>query len=202
MRQLRPTDLKRLHRGWRRRTPGRLGLILDGIQGPHNVGNILRTAAAYRVARLWCTENGTGVDHPQVGRTSMGSERFFEVEAVADGPAAVVAARALGFRVLAVELSHGALPAHEADLTGDVCLVLGHEDHGVSTATLDACDGAVYLPLLGKIGSLNVATACGIACAEWARQQWTASDEGAASNGDDSDGDGSDEADPGEDDEG
>lgn len=180
MRQLRPTDLKRLHRGWRRRTPGRLALILDGVQGPHNVGNILRTAAAYRVSHLWCTENGTGVDHPQVGRTSMGSERFFDVATVGNGPAAVSAARTHGFRVLAVELCDGALPAHEADLTGDTCLVLGHEDHGVSTATLDACDGAIYLPLLGKIGSLNVATACGIACAEWARQQWVAAGDGSA----------------------
>ena len=177
MRQLRPTDLKRLHREWRRRTPARLALVLDAVQGPHNVGGILRTAAAYRASHVWLTERGTGVDHAQVGRTAMGSERFFTLDVASDGPAAVARARDEGFRVLAVELCEGAVPAHEADLHGDVCLVVGHEDHGVSAATLDACDGAVYLPLLGRIGSLNVATATGIACAEWARQQWTRSGE-------------------------
>ena len=172
MRQLGPTDLKRLHRDWRRRTTGRLALVLDGVQGPHNVGGILRTAAAYRVEHLWLTERGTGVDHPQVGRTAMGSERFYEVTPAPAGPAAVAEATAEGYRTLALELCDEAVPAHEADLRGDVCIVIGHEDHGVGAATLAACDGAVYLPLLGKIGSLNVATATGIACAEWARQHW------------------------------
>ena len=41
-----PTDLKRLHREWRRRTEGRVALLLDGVQTPFNVGAILRTAAA------------------------------------------------------------------------------------------------------------------------------------------------------------
>jgi len=176
VRQLGPTDLKRLHREWRRRTDGRLALILDGVQGPHNVGGILRTADADRVQVLWTTERGTAVDHPQVGRTAMGSGRFVDVHTVADGPAAAAAARTAGYRVLALELCEGARPAHEADLRGDLALVIGHEDHGVAAATLNACDGAIYLPLLGRIGSLNVATATGIACAEWARQQWTAAE--------------------------
>ena len=47
------TDLKRLHRSWRRRTEGRLALILDGVQGPFNVGAITRSAAAYGVERIW-----------------------------------------------------------------------------------------------------------------------------------------------------
>jgi len=47
------TDLKRLHRSWRRRTEGRLGLILDGVANPYNLGTIARHAAAYRVERAW-----------------------------------------------------------------------------------------------------------------------------------------------------
>ena len=45
MKQLRPTDLKRLHREWNRRSTGRLALLLDGVQSPFNVGSIVRTAA-------------------------------------------------------------------------------------------------------------------------------------------------------------
>ena len=44
-RQLRPTDVKRLNREWRRRTEGRLALLLDSVSQPFNVGSIVRTAA-------------------------------------------------------------------------------------------------------------------------------------------------------------
>ena len=171
MKQLRSTDLKRLHRTWRTRTPGRLAIGLDAVQGPHNVGGVLRTAAAYRATHVWFTDAGTGPDHPQVGRTALGSERYLDVRQSLDGPALVTAARAAGYRVLALELCDAAMPIFDADLLGDICLVVGNEDHGVAPATLAACDGAVYLPQFGKIGSLNVATATAIGMYEWARQQ-------------------------------
>ncbi len=63
---------------------------------------------------------------------------------------------------------------HELDLRGDVCLVVGHEDRGLSKAALDSFDSFGFLPQLGRVGSLNVATAASIAMYEWARQQWNA----------------------------
>jgi tRNA (guanosine-2'-O-)-methyltransferase len=61
---------------------------------------------------------------------------------------------------------------HELTLGEATCLVVGHEDRGLSAATLGACDDVAYLPLLGKVGSLNVATAAAIACYEVRRQAW------------------------------
>jgi tRNA (guanosine-2'-O-)-methyltransferase len=61
---------------------------------------------------------------------------------------------------------------HEADLSGDVCLAVGHEDRGLSAACLQSCDAVVYLPQLGRVGSLNVATAAAIALYEVRRQEW------------------------------
>ena len=55
-RQLDSTGLKRLHRTWRRRTSGRVALLLDRLQSPFNVGSILRTAAAYSVDHLWLVD--------------------------------------------------------------------------------------------------------------------------------------------------
>ena len=55
-----------------------------------------------------------------------------------------------------------------------MCLVIGHEDRGLSKAALAECDSVVFLPQLGRIGSLNVATAASIAMYEARRQAFTA----------------------------
>lgn len=172
-RSLGSTDLKRLNRDWRRRTDHRLGLVLDSVGQPFNVGAIVRTAAAYRVGDLWVTTHTADPEGSKAGRTGLGTVRFLDVHRVDAGADAVAAARTAGYRVLAVELTGDAQPVFDVDLTGDVCLVLGHEDHGVSRPALAAVDGAVYLPLPGRVGSLNVAAAAAAACAEVRRQQWT-----------------------------
>ncbi len=174
MRELGPTELKRLHRDWRRRTEGRLSLVLDGVQGPFNVGAIIRTAAAYRLDTLWVTATATGPDNPKVGKTALGTERFFATVDVPTATEAIEQAKAAGYRVVGVELAEGARAMHQIDLGPDLCLVVGNEDHGISKAGLAACDDLVFLPQLGKVGSLNVATATSIAIYEWARQRWTA----------------------------
>jgi tRNA (guanosine-2'-O-)-methyltransferase len=61
---------------------------------------------------------------------------------------------------------------HELALPAAVCLVVGNEDHGISAGALRACDALAYLPQLGKVGSLNVATAASIALYEARRQEW------------------------------
>ena len=62
MKQLDGTGLKRLHRDWRRRTQARVGLILESVESPFNVGSIIRTAAAYRVEHLWLTGSSAPLD--------------------------------------------------------------------------------------------------------------------------------------------
>ncbi len=170
MSALSSTELKRLHRSWRKRPLPRLALILDGVAGPFNVGGLVRTAAAYRVDAVWTVPPTPPLDDPKVGRTAMGTERFLTWAEAADGPTAVTLARDAGYDVVGVELAHDADPAHDAGLEGDVCLVLGHEDRGLSTPTLAACDRVIYLPQLGRVGSLNVAAAGAMAIWEVRRR--------------------------------
>ena len=170
MSTLSSTELKRLHRSWRKRPLPRLALILDGVAGPFNVGGLVRTAAAYRADAVWTAPPTPPLDDPKVGRTAMGTERFLEWSEAADGPTAVELARTAGYEVVGVELAREAIPAHEADLDGDICLVVGHEDRGLSAATLSACDRVIYLPQLGRVGSLNVGTAGAMAIWEVRRR--------------------------------
>ena len=90
----------------------------------------------------------------------------------ATGGEAVDAARRAGYRVIGVELAHGATPLPELELVGDICLVLGHEDRGLSREVLESCDELSYIPQLGRIGSLNVASAAAIVLYETRRHNW------------------------------
>jgi tRNA (guanosine-2'-O-)-methyltransferase len=172
-RQLRPTDVKRLNRDWRRRTEGRLALLLDSVAQPFNVGSIIRTAAALGVESVWLCGNTPDLSLPAVGKTALGTERFLSAYRTPSPVDAVKEAAEDGFRVIAVELASGAVPLFEAPLDSPVCLVIGNEDHGCSPATLAAVHGVAYIPQVGRVGSLNVAVAAAIALTEARRREWT-----------------------------
>lgn len=175
MKQLDGTGMKRLHREWRRRTDDRLALVLDDVEGPFNVGAIIRTAAALRVEDMWLAGRTPAHTDAKVGKTALGTDRYLQFHR-ADAPvAACEAARAAGYRVVAVELADDAVPLHELALGSATCFVVGHEDRGLRTSTLDACDDVAFLPMLGRVGSLNVATAASIALYEARRQSWSRS---------------------------
>ncbi len=172
MKQLRPTDLKRLHREWNRRSAGRLSLLLDGVQSPFNVGSIVRTAAAYRVEHLYLAGPTASPTAAKSAKVSLGTERYLSWSVFERGADAADAAREDGFTVVGLELADAAVPLHQMTAGPDVCLAVGNEDHGLSPATLAACDAVAFLPLMGRVGSLNVATAAAIALYELRRQRW------------------------------
>jgi tRNA (guanosine-2'-O-)-methyltransferase len=173
VKQLDGTGMKRLHREWRRRTEGRIALVLDEVHGPFNVGAIIRTAAALRVDDVWLTGRTPEPGDGKVAKTALGTDRYLTFHRTEDGMAAVAAAHSAGYRVVALELTDAAAPLHELATAPATCVVVGHEDRGVPAATLAACDAVAYLPLLGRVGSLNVATAASMAMYELRRQAWT-----------------------------
>ena len=172
MSQLDGTGMKRLHRDWRRKTTGRVALVLDNVQNPFNLGSIVRTAAAERIDHVFIG-GGTEPSHLKVNKTALGTARYLTWTVFDDGPAAVKAAQAAGYRCVAIELTSEAEPLHEVTMGNDVALVIGHEDRGVTAATLSVCDAVAFIPQLGKVGSLNVATAASIAMYEARRRSWT-----------------------------
>lgn len=173
-RQLRPTEVKRLNREWRRASDTRLAVLLDSVAQPFNVGSIVRSAAAFGADHLWLCGNTAPLGHPGVAKTALGTQRLVEATLEPNPVAAAKAASAAGLRVVAVELATGAVPLPEAPLDGDVCLALGNEDHGCTAALLAVADAVTYIPQSGRVGSLNVAVAAAVAMAEARRRAWTA----------------------------
>lgn len=152
-----------------------MALVLDGVQNPFNLGAIVRTAAAERVDHVWIA-SGVTPRHAKVDKTALGTARYVTWSETADGVAAVTAARADGYHTIAIELTAQALPLHAVDMGPDVALVVGHEDRGVTPAALAACDAVAFIPQLGRVGSLNVATAAAIAIYEARRRRWSSDD--------------------------
>ena len=179
-RALRPVDVKRLNRAWRRATGARLALLLDSVSQPFNVGSIFRTAAALGAEQIWLCGDSASPEHPSARKTALGTDRLVNWDRGLTAAEAAAQATASGLTVVAIELASGALPLHEAPLGGDVCLALGHEDRGCSAALLAAASAVAYIPQTGRVGSLNVAAAAAIALAEARRREWATAPGGPA----------------------
>ena len=158
MKALRGTALKRFHRDFRRRHPPQhdLAVLLQSVEYPINVGSVFRIADAACVSQLILT--GITPTPPQptvvkVGRNKHKSVPWRYEEEV--GPP-IAELKEAGYRVFALELVEGAERYYEVDWPEQVCLVVGHEDHGISRATLALCDRAVYIPMWGKGLSMNL----------------------------------------------
>ena len=160
MRPLIGTDLKRFLRDYRRahKPSGELTVLLQSVEYPANVGSIFRLADGAGVSEL-ITPTPPHATIDKVGRyKSLRLPWHYE----ADPLVAIDGIRAKGFSMIAVELTDDAVPYHEFEYPARTCLIVGHEDHGVTKATLAACDAAVFLPMYGKGLSLNVHVALAI----------------------------------------
>ncbi|MFD7901084.1 TrmH family RNA methyltransferase [Kitasatospora sp. NPDC057904] len=175
MKQLRGTELKRLHRSWRRSNEFRLALILENLQSPFNVGSVVRTGAAMGAEKLYLTGDTPSVRSSGAQKAAMGTDKYLKVEHFPTVAEAVAAAKADGFKVVGLELADDAVPMFAAELTPAVAFVLGHEDRGITPEALAICDQVVFVPQLGRVGSLNVSAAATVACYEARRQGYAIS---------------------------
>ena len=106
-------------------------------------------------------------------RTALGTDRYVTATTVSPGVEAVSEAHADGFVVVGIELCDGAVPLHELDLPAMCAWSSATRTTGSARPALEACDHVAYLPMLGRVGSLNVATAAAIALYEVRRRAWT-----------------------------
>ena len=143
-----------------RRLTGPL-LYLDGVENPHNLGAILRTAAHFGTAAVLGARGVLPPLSPAAVRVAEGAAEYVPVCDLADPRADLLQLKKRGFRVVATS-SHRGSPLSPDTLGGKIVLVLGSEGEGISKPIASLADTAIQIPGTGAVESLNVSVACGI----------------------------------------
>ncbi len=167
MKQLRETDIKRLMRAYRRGHPPRHRIVAlcQSVEYPVNVGSVFRLADALDLEEVILTGITPTPPNAALSKASRGKESRVPWRYVETPGEVIPELKADGFLVCAVEITDTAVPYMDFEYPERVCLVVGHEDHGVTNQTLALCDRSVYIPMFGKGRSLNVHVSLSIVCA-------------------------------------
>lgn len=144
-------------------------VYLDGVQNPHNLGSILRTAAHFGAGAVVGRAGELPPTSAAAIRVAEGAAEFVPVCDLAEPVADLRRLKAAGYAVV-VTSSHAGEPLFSCRHGAKAVFVLGAEGEGVSRAIDGVADLRVRIPGTGAVESLNVSVACGIVLAEaWRR---------------------------------
>lgn len=151
---------------------GQIGLIilLDGIEDPHNLGAIVRTALAAGAYGVVIPERRAAGLTDTVARTSAGALAHLPVVKVTNLARAMEDLKEAGYWLVGLD-ERADKTYTEVDYTSPVGIVLGGEGQGLHELTRKRCDFVVSLPTTGPVRSLNASVAAGIVLFEAVRQR-------------------------------
>ncbi|MBW4464343.1 MAG: RNA methyltransferase [Pegethrix bostrychoides GSE-TBD4-15B] len=154
--------------------PFQLGLALEAIQDPGNLGAIFRTAAAVEVDQLWLGAESVDLENPKLLRASAGQWFRLPIQPSLDLASELSAVQAAGVQVIATSPT-AALTYWQVDFSCPSLVLLGNEGVGLSAELMQLADLAVQIPLAAGVESLNVAVAAALMLYEARRQTWVTS---------------------------
>ena len=144
-------------------------VLCDGIEDPHNLGAILRTAEAAGVHGVILPRRRSASLTQTVFKTSAGAASWIPVARVGNLATEMIALKKRGIWFYGADMNGS--PASKTDLTGASGLVIGSEGFGLSAPVRAQCDAIISLPMFGKVNSLNASVAAGILMYEAVRQR-------------------------------
>lgn len=145
-------------------------LVLDRVTDVRNFGAIARTAECAGVDAIIIPEKGNAPITPDAIKTSSGALNHLPVCRATDLKKLVKQLKDNGIRVVACTEKTNT-DIYKADFNSPLAIILGSEEDGISPELLKAADMLVRIPLKGKVGSLNVSVAAGVAMYEAIRQK-------------------------------
>ena len=145
-------------------------LILDGIEDPHNLGSIIRTAETAGVHGIIIPKRRAASVNSTVNKTSAGAVEHMKIARVTNISDAIEQLKQEGLWICGTDISAEKY-YYNQDLTGPLGIVIGNEGKGISEKVKKNCDFNVKIPMKGKVTSLNAAVSTGIIIYEAVKQR-------------------------------
>lgn len=143
--------------------------ILDGIEDPHNLGAIIRTANLAGAHGVIIPKRRAVGLTATVAKTSAGALNYTPVSKVTNLSATIEELKKEGLWFVCADM--GGETMYNLNLTGPIGLVIGNEGEGVSRLVKEKCDYVASIPMKGNIDSLNASVAAGVLAYEIVRQR-------------------------------
>lgn len=145
-------------------------LALDGVEDPHNLGALLRSADGAGADGVILPERRSAPVNATVAKASAGASEHVRIARVPNLNRALEALKENHIWCLGLD-ERGTMDYDEYDYAGDCCLVLGREGEGLHEQTRKHCDHLLRIPMSGAVPSLNVSVAGAVVMYEAARQR-------------------------------
>jgi 23S rRNA (guanosine2251-2'-O)-methyltransferase len=147
----------------------RLLILLDGVEDPHNLGAIVRTANAVGAAAVLTPERRSAPVTDTVERAAAGALAYTPVVKVGNLNQTVEKLKQAGFWIYGLD-ERGETTYDQCNYAVPTVLILGAEGSGLHQLTAKHCDALVRIPMSGQISSLNVSVAAGVVLFDWKRR--------------------------------
>ena len=147
-----------------------LGIIVERLQDPGNLGTIIRTSVATEVDALWLSQDCVDFDHPKVLRASVGEWFSLPIKTIPDLEQVILQAKQNGIQIIAT-VPQSKQTYWDLDLTRPSLLLIGNEGNGLSPKIQSLADLQVKIPLANQVESLNAAIATSLILYEVTRQR-------------------------------
>lgn len=145
-------------------------LILDGIEDPHNLGSIIRTAETAGVHGIIIPKRRAACVNSTVAKTSAGAVEYMKIARVTNISDAIERLKKAGLWICGTDINTDKY-YYDQDLTGPIGIVIGNEGNGISEKVKKNCDFLVKIPMKGKVTSLNASVSAGIIIYETIKQK-------------------------------